>query len=370
MGRARAKRVLLYDPNPGGHHELYIRNAADSLRECADVLAVVSDQSEMGSFGGEVVGRVSRAAAASRRASVKALREAIATFQPDAAIHLFADRDLPLLATGRDIGAPTSLLLFRPRSHYPSAFNSVLTTRERLLGQGIEWSVALWMRRTKGHSVLSLDEFAVSRWERRFGSRASWWPEPPPHAAVPIPKSRMNRDGVVLFGAITPRKGVESLCRALVLTKNVRRVTFAGPVYQGYATAFGEALKMLEGRDMEVRLENRWLSGDEIAGLLASAQAVAIPYPRHFGMSRVLLEAAAAGTPVVGTNFGLIGQQIVEYHLGLAVDASDAASIANALDAVIDKGQSSYAAGQREFVGRYAREAFDTAIRRVLSLTA
>lgn len=359
-------RILLFDPHAGGHHETYIRMVAEALAGKAIVVAAVSDGADLPSLGCDVFETVDESTSQSRRKSVACFRRAIVNSGADAAVHMFADRDIPILASGRSPGVPTSLLMFRPRSHYPLVFGNTLTPREKIVGLGIEASVALWIRRSRSNRVFTLDEFAAERWSSKLGARVTWWPEPafPEPATSPPPR---EPDSVILFGSIAERKGVEALCRALLHCSSVKKVTFAGPVAEKFKAEFGRTVGLLQDRDIEVRVVDRWLSVEtEASPMLAAAGVVAIPYPRHFGMSRVLLEAAAVGTPVVGTDFGLIGKQIKEFGLGRTVDIQDPSAFARALDKTIAEDPAGYAERGAEFANRYDKRVFEPTVARLL----
>ena len=61
------------------------------------------------------------------------------------------------------------------------------------------------------------------------------------------------------------------------------------------------------------------------------ADVVLAPYQRHVGMSGILLLAAAANKPVLCSNYGLMGEMVRRYHLGLTVDSSQPQEIAKGL---------------------------------------
>jgi hypothetical protein len=67
------------------------------------------------------------------------------------------------------------------------------------------------------------------------------------------------------------------------------------------------------------RVELRPRLHSEVEGLraLASARCALLPYHRHSGMSRVLLEACSAGTPVIADNFGLLGYLVRTHGPGI-----------------------------------------------------
>lgn len=356
-------RVLLFDPYASGHHNFYLSQVAAEIGCDARVLAVVSEDVDPALNRGEIVGRIPRAHSKDRRKTAAAFRDAVVAHKPDAAIHLFADSDLPLLAASTKFHMPVTLLLFRPRSHYPKEFRSQLTLRERIVGSLIEISVRRWLGASANHQVMTLDEFAARRWASRFGpSRVQWWPEPPA-ASTEIGEVVASDDGgVVLFGSIAARKGVEPLCRALAHTQLVNSVTIAGRISESFAPSFARCVDEAERSGVRIKVYDEWLSDENAFKHLASASAVALPYPRHFGMSRVLLEAAAAGTPVVGHDFGLMAQQINDFGLGLAVDTSDPVVFGAALDEVVKRPRSDFGRGLREFASRYSAESRRRAI--------
>jgi glycosyltransferase involved in cell wall biosynthesis len=55
------------------------------------------------------------------------------------------------------------------------------------------------------------------------------------------------------------------------------------------------------------------------------------PYQRHVGMSGILLLAAAAGKPVLSSDYGLMGELVRRYGLGITVDSTVPSEIAKGL---------------------------------------
>ena len=80
-------------------------------------------------------------------------------------------------------------------------------------------------------------------------------------------------------------------------------------------------------------MDVRARSHTEVEGLavLGAARCAVLPYPRHAGMSRVLVESAATGTPVVAHDWGLLGHLVRTHGLGVTVDSSDAAALRTAV---------------------------------------
>jgi glycosyltransferase involved in cell wall biosynthesis len=88
------------------------------------------------------------------------------------------------------------------------------------------------------------------------------------------------------------------------------------------------------------------------------ADVVLVTYQGHMGMSSVLIRAALAGKPVIGTSMGTIGATIDAYQLGLSIDPSNAFEFAQALTGKLKTN----AALQSEFVRQNSVEAFTLTI--------
>src|SRR3954454_19597631 len=101
-----------------------------------------------------------------------------------------------------------------------------------------------------------------------------------------------------------------------------------------------------------VGLRDRWYGADEYLEVLAGARVVVAPYPRHRGMSRLILEAAAVGTPVVADRYGLMGRLVKDHGLGIAVSTARPAVFRDALDQLLARDGVDREA-LRRFAGRY-----------------
>jgi glycosyltransferase involved in cell wall biosynthesis len=97
--------------------------------------------------------------------------------------------------------------------------------------------------------------------------------------------------------------------------------------------------------------------------VLAQARCAVLPYPRHDGMSRVLVESSSVGTPVIVHDRGLIGYLVRCHELGHAVDCQDARALRRAiLDLMRADARDTYAAGLAEFAARFSVERFQEAV--------
>lgn len=187
-------------------------------------------------------------------------------------------------------------------------------------------------------SLLTLDESLLLYLKKRgLGEgKVALLPEPsesydmPPS---PLAKQRLGikseRLLILLYGTITRRKGVRELLRALahpLFPDNVD-VYFAGKVYPDVQELLGEPqVKVLQASG-RLRVDNRFIEASEVSTLFAAADAVWLGYQGHYGPSGALIQAAAAGKPVVACQDGVIGWMTRRYQLGVIVKPTDTTSV-------------------------------------------
>jgi glycosyltransferase involved in cell wall biosynthesis len=145
---------------------------------------------------------------------------------------------------------------------------------------------------------------------------------------------------IVTAGRLVRKKGFEYLidaARVLAGTHPAARVLIAGE---------GDLRDDLERRASDASPARITLLGNraqsEIARLVAAADVVAVPSVRDEagnvdGLPNFALEALASGTPVVATRAGGLPQAIEDGSNGLLVDERDAAGLAAAIGAVLDR---------------------------------
>jgi glycosyltransferase involved in cell wall biosynthesis len=135
-----------------------------------------------------------------------------------------------------------------------------------------------------------------------------------------VSASPENGMGVYL-GNLYPRKGaLEAMEAALMVTRERPEATFvfAGGVAE---EAFRQRLEKLGARaggQIEIRPPVLGRDKDE---LLASAGYLVFPPARQEGHPRVVLEAMAAGLPVITTNRGTIAETVIDQESGFVLSA-------------------------------------------------
>jgi glycosyltransferase involved in cell wall biosynthesis len=366
---AAKRRVLLFDQIEGGHHDEFPAYVARALRDDVEVVIAAPEsargrlepEAEFVSLGDPAQNAGDDPAAlleAERDAFFGAIREARATH----ALHMFADELVPLLARGRRAPARISVLVFRKASHYPLRFRSHLYPFEMRRELVFDAWLSLWRQRPDAGAVLLFDEYAARLARRWPGAPAVWLPEAPVHVPDGIVPDGSARRGVALTGALDWRKGLHSLADAIAIEPTDTRVTLAGRPVPGYEETLAEHVERMRGAGAEVDLRARWIEPDELLTVLAQAQVVAAPYPRHRGSSRLIVEAAAVGTPVVADRYGLLGRQVREHRVGLTVDCEQPRVFRRALDSVLAGEADVDRESLRAFAGRYTAAGFRRAL--------
>jgi glycosyltransferase involved in cell wall biosynthesis len=262
--------------------------------------------------------------------------------------HLSLPLALGLGAHGRRLSG----ILFRPSVHYADISPYRPRWRERVRDGRKAALYRLMLRNGALARVLSLDpyfpDYAAQRY--RAGGKVVAVPDPvcpvTPGgrvAAATQAAAPSNRFHLLMFGALTARKGVMQLLDALDrLSDGVAArlaVVVAGRVEPALAAPFKAATERLRRRrDLQFHAEQRWLSRDEIAALLGWSDAVLAPYQRFVGSSGVMMWAAAAGKPLVTQDFGLLGRLVEDHRLGLAVDSADPDRLAAAIESLVERG--------------------------------
>jgi glycosyltransferase involved in cell wall biosynthesis len=161
------------------------------------------------------------------------------------------------------------------------------------------------------------------------------------------PVFRTGQPTVLTWGLIGPGKGIEWGIEAMSMLRDVFPVPLyvvAGRTHPKVASREGEAyrnrLDQLIG-DLSlsdsVTLDGRYRDAPALAELVSSADVVLLPYDSTEQVSSgVLIEAVAAGKPVVATRFPH-AVELLSGGAGLVVPHRDPAAIADALRLVLTR---------------------------------
>jgi hypothetical protein len=279
--------------------------------------------------------------------------EAIGTVRPDRAFHLYADPILRRIVRRPRFPTRVSLLVFFARWHHPRAFGDPMSLEARAGAWFQRALLERWRRRGDAGPLFFLDAEAARRLaggSSRGAAPACWFPEPPILEAPP-PLPFAARAGAVLWGQLAPRKGIDLAARAMRLVTSERRLTLAGNVEEGYRAELERLVAEMRRDGVAVDLRDQPQGEAEGLALLARARVALLPYPRHYGMSRVLLEAASVGAPVITHHRGLLAHLVRTNGLGEAIDCFDA----DAFAAALTRASEAPPAGAEERLQRFAR---------------
>ena len=265
-------------------------------------------------------------------------------------IMYFDHLQLPFIL-GRKPPCPVSGIYFRPSFHYNS-FPGYATTYASKLRQLIYWHMLVRvLTRPYLKNLFCLDPFGT-RYIKKLIPEAKILPLPDPvqiydseHSSKERLKASLGvartRRIFLLFGAITRRKGVYQVLKSLaLLPRSVGErlcLMIVGPVKPAEtARLLSQIDQLRKTSTVEIILQNGFVSDRCAEPYFQISDVVIALYQNHVGSSNVLLRAAATGRPVLASHFGLIGEMVRTYNLGITVDASAPPEIAKAVIALVE----------------------------------
>lgn len=366
--------LLLFDPYTGGHHAEHVRHVlrgwevrfggdADhrvTVAVAPDLLRAHPDLLQLGAGLHPRVRFVEIADVEGLRGSLLAaglwhrrvLTQLIERLRPTHVLLLYLDHAQLALGLSLRFSFPLALsgILFRPSFHYgrfettsPPLSEHVTRLRKRLVLRGA-------LRNPHLTTVFTLDPSAVSDINAlSTNTEAVALPDPIDpttmggagspaeiRAAYGVEEGRTL---ALLFGLLAERKGVFAVIEALrFLPDSVARhltVLLAGAIRPEIRDRLYAAAEDVDSPTQLV-LHGAFVPDDEIQDLVRAADLILVPYQRHVGSSGVLIRAAAAGRPVLGQDYGIVGQQIREHSLGRTVDSTQPEVLAAALEAFLE----------------------------------
>lgn len=264
----------------------------------------------------------------------------------DQALLMYFDTcELPI-ALGLSAPCPFSGIYFRPTFHYADFASAPLSRKEKLQ----QWREKVTLNRVLKHPQLQtlfcLDPFAVKHLAQWSDTTTVVPLADPvdPYPSYPLPVETLRehlgiqagRMVFLLFGALDGRKGIDQLLDAIALLPPdlcqrlcLLLVGATNPTEQALIRPKIERLR--QTHPVQVIEHYQFVSEEEVPSYFQLADVVLATYQRHVGMSGILLLAAAAGKPVLSSNYGLMGELVRRYDLGMAVASTVPAAIARGL---------------------------------------
>jgi glycosyltransferase involved in cell wall biosynthesis len=252
---------------------------------------------------------------------------------------------------GKRPPCPISGIYFKPTFHY-CTFSTYRPTFKTFIQQWREkLTLSAIFRQSYLYRLFCLDPFAVEALNRTFSQgKAVTLADPVPTYPADLQRSDLRerlqiqkqRRVFLLLGALTKRKGIEQLLEAITLLPDILCqqlcLLIAGHCNQKTKLIFQSKVSQVRHTHPVQIIEHyEFISEREVQEYFQMTDVVLAPYQKHIGMSGILLQAAAAGKPVLSSNYGLMGELVFRYQLGLAVDSTQASEIAKALTQFLQK---------------------------------
>ncbi|MEZ4702139.1 MAG: glycosyltransferase family 4 protein [Rhodothermales bacterium] len=399
----KTPRLMLFDVTSGGHHGMFVQHLVEAWVARGEteqlVLVVPPDFLDVHRDLQRVIGEI-----APERVSVVPIdrplpdpgsgvgdlvrfdfgqgdiaRDYIDRLKPDHCLCMHFDHVQLWLAFGARPIHPASIsgIYFRPTFHYEKWPGHAPSWKQKLNNARKRFTLKRALRHPLFNTLFSLDPFVVPDLQR-WGTPASivalpdgitphtaLEDHPPPHILQEI---EPDRKVALLFGALSSRKGIfstlEALRRLPAPLQSRLAVVFAGAVEPSERGAFlAAALGVRQETRLQVLIDDRFLPDADIQSLLHASDLVLVTYQQHVGSSNVVIRAAAAGKPVIGPTYGLLGQQIRTHHLGATVDTQSPDALMRALERYLETGAVPFdAAKAAAFAQENTAEAFASTI--------
>jgi glycosyltransferase involved in cell wall biosynthesis len=243
------------------------------------------------------------------------------------------------LVLGRKLPCPFSGIYFRPTFHYNN-FNSYTPTwKERI--QHLKERLFLFRLLTHPQfkSLFCLDPLAIGPINKQANhkSKAVYLPDPiefhclPGNAVIHLRQQlgiEPHRRAFLMFGSLAEgRKGTQELLESVFLLEPTLCQKLCLVLV---GEAFPERQRLLETwlepirQALPVQIITRfgYVPEADVPLYFQAVDGILAPYQKHAGMSGILLQAASAGRPVLSSSYGLMGELVQKYKLGVAVDTT------------------------------------------------
>jgi len=148
-----------------------------------------------------------------------------------------------------------------------------------------------------------------------------------PNFTWEVPARRGPGDYFLFLGRLASEKGVDTLLRAWPLLGTDARLVIVGEGPQG------GSLRRAAPNGVEFRGE---VPGGDVAGILADARALLVPSRWYEAAPRTIIEAYAAGVPVIASRFGALPELVQEDVTGFLAQPDDAENWADHVRALSD----------------------------------
>ena len=362
--------VVLFDLNAGGHHGQYVKQLTQYW--CARIhrgrLSIMVTPSLLKKHHDlvELVKRCDRAdirelpessssgnLVQTARLQGYILEDSLNKLKPTHCLLLDFDLFQLPLAFGLRFKNPVSIsgIYFRPflRPEHLIRLRTGLGDFARYMRKRIVLAAAL--RNPHFKCLFSLDPYFAEEYSSSTARVLSLPDGVEPQLPSASPSETRRKWGVesgrrlaLFFGSLAKRKGILQTLDAvrLLSSENQTKLCLAlvGTVAPADQKALMERLEILKKSSrVQILKALRFVSDTEMINLFSASDLILLPYQQHAGSSGILVRAAQAGKPVLGSNYGLIGRHIRDFGLGIEVESSEPDDIASGISQWLESPQ-------------------------------
>jgi glycosyltransferase involved in cell wall biosynthesis len=285
------------------------------------------------------------------------------------------------IVLGLPLPCPFSAIYFRPTLHYNQFSNYSPTGKERRQHLQ-EWIfLSRIFARKQFKTLFCLDPVAVDFIDREFSGLAKvvYMPDPvekmfPNEDAFRALDRKLgiepNRTVILAFGLLAgERKGTRQFLESLFLLnpelcQKICILLVGEPFPEGQAILESWLTKVRKSLPVQVITKFGYVPESDVTLYFKRSDFVIAPYQKHAGMSGIVLLAAAAQKPILSSNYGLMGELVKKYGLGITVDTTIVSEISKGLTDLLNEPlTNSYSLeGMKTFTEQNSPQKFASAI--------
>lgn len=224
---------------------------------------------------------------------------------------------------------PISGILFRPTLvNYPPT-----SLKERLNYWRKNITLKLFTKNKNLESLFNLDPFATDYIQKNWGTnKVKFLPDPV--QVYPTTKTKLevkenlgieeHKIVFLIFGFLDSRKGIDDVMEAIGQISREKSkkgcLLIVGPWEENERKLFDIQLpKVKQLSDFQIVVKDSFVKDEDIQQYFKVADYALALYHKHFGMSAIMVRAAASQKPIIASNFGLMGRIVVENELGITI---------------------------------------------------
>jgi glycosyltransferase involved in cell wall biosynthesis len=240
-------------------------------------------------------------------------------------------------------------IYFRPSFHYPNLNNNYIPSfKERLQYWREKFILPKVARHPQLQNIFCLDQFAITSISKiSRTNKAVYLPDPVKIDDSLLPQQidnfkeklgiASNRKVFLLFGTLyDSRKGLKQVLEAvtalpLSLCQQIT-LLLAGQIEGTNDLSLQKQIEEISSSlPVQIIIQDKYIPEKEVSLYFQASDVILAPYQRHVGMSGIIVQAAAYQKPVLSSNYGLMGKIVNEWQLGLTIDSTIPAEIAEGL---------------------------------------